>query len=592
MPAVQIIPFVPGRRPTDEARSAGLGSSEPIAFVNAGPGNRCLLLLEGRFTGEVEVTTVIGHTIRRRTAVPEAIGERSVLALDPDVDFAGDYSLVNRYFNTVLVEVRQGDAVDETRLDVFDLARMGSLYERIVERAVKPDAERQAPWLSHTTHPWFPVLSIGAHKAELYTRALVGDVVHKRQNLADPGWLTRVGLYLELLTGLGVIEAVKDDVGDLLTAEERAAVDGWDDLPLNVEGWRGVWGLRKIAQPIGLRNLLAKKKATLEFLHVHHEDLKHAIALAGPNPSNAQETWHRVFRDAERAVLAKTPAAFPELAMLPDELRRFILWHRRGHVSLGRALRLPGPLPMLVGDQDGLFASACNQYRASMNHVADWAREEGLMDHAGEECVPRQVSLLEAHMNQPTRVALLQARDGYAPERPLEVGADLPPDYTPPLADVAEALAGTPAFSVFTADEIEAVAKRARPLTIGPAERFIVQGQEGDTLFVLVEGTVEVFVRREDGTEVHLGTRPQGSVLGEMSLLTGAPRSATVRALDGALVYEIGRQQYEPILAARPELRHALEDAMAARLRAQDEALSASSRSRRRSALRARRARP
>ena len=67
-----------------------------------------------------------------------------------------------------------------------------------------------------------------------------------------------------------------------------------------------------------MRNLLAKKKATLEFLHVHHEDLKHAIALAGPNRTNAQETWHRVFRDAERAVLCKTPDAFPELEMLPD----------------------------------------------------------------------------------------------------------------------------------------------------------------------------------------------------------------------------------------------------------------------------------
>jgi FAD/FMN-containing dehydrogenase len=97
---------------------------------------------------------------------------------------------------------------------------------------------------------------------------------------------------------------------------------------------------------------------------------------------------------------------------------------------------------MLVGDQDGLFASACNQYRASMNHVADWAREQELMDHAGEECVPRQVSLLEAHMNQPSRVALLQRRDGYDSER-LEVGAELPPDYEPPLADLAKLLAGT-----------------------------------------------------------------------------------------------------------------------------------------------------
>ena len=89
-------------------------------------------------------------------------------------------------------------------------------------------------------------------------------------------------------------------------------------------------------------------------------------------------------------------------------------------------------------------------------------------------------------------------------------------------------------------------------------ERIIVQGQEGDSLFVVVEGTVEVLLRRADGAEVNLGTRATGTVLGEMSLLTGEPRSATVRAVDGALVYEVGRRQYEPILAARPELVDAL----------------------------------
>ena len=85
---------------------------------------------------------------------------------------------------------------------------MGSLYERIVAQLVIPDTERQVAGLSHAYHPWFPVLLIGAHKAELYTRALVGDIVHKRRNLADPGWLVRVGLYLEFLTALGIIEGV------------------------------------------------------------------------------------------------------------------------------------------------------------------------------------------------------------------------------------------------------------------------------------------------------------------------------------------------------------------------------------------------
>ncbi len=288
------------------------------------------------------------------------------------------------------------------------------------------------------------MLLIGAHKAELYTRALVGDIVHKRRDLADPGWLVRVGLYLELLTALGIVEAVKDDLGDLLTPAEREAFEtspAFAELRarVNADGWRGVWALRSIvtrglprAGPVSALNLMAKRRATLQFLHVHHEDLQHAIALAGPNVAHAQETWHRVFRDAERAVLRQTPDAFPELADLPGEVREFVLWHRQGQLGLTRALRVPGPLGKLLGDQDGLFGSACNQYRDSMNHVADWAREQGLMDHTGDEAVPRAVSLFEAHLNQPTRVALLQQRDGYDSDH-LEVGAELPAGFEPPL---------------------------------------------------------------------------------------------------------------------------------------------------------------
>ena len=575
MPTVEIVPFAPGRRPTDEARHPGLGSSDPVAFpqgdyyvlVAVRDGAGCTLELDGRAQGAAtDGTHVLALRDLPRSCPFETLFSQ-VVELDVRLTRAGA---------TV--------ARDHGRIEVYDVERFGSLYERIVERLVKPDTERQAPGLSHAYHPWFPVLAIGAHKAELYTRALIGDIVHKRRNLADPGWLVRVGLYLELLTALGIVEAVKDDAGDLLTPEERAT---FEDAPafapirarLNVDGWRGVWALRSIvlrglprAGPVSALNLLAKRRATLQFLHVHHEDLEHAIELAGPNTHHAQETWHRVFRDAERAVLRQTPAAFPELADLPPDVSRFVLWHRRGQLGLKRVLRVPGPLPRLLGDQDGLFGSACNQYRASMNAVAERARARGLMDHTGAESIPRGVSLFEAHLNQPSRVALLQRRDGYDVDR-IEVGAELPTGYEPPLHVLAELLAGTAPFELLNADEIALLARTARPLTFGPLERIIVQDEIGDSLFAVVEGTVEVFLRRPDGTEVDLGTRPSGSVLGEMSLLTGEPRSATVRAVDGALVYEVGRRQFEPILAARPELLAALAHSMEARLRGQDERL-------------------
>jgi hypothetical protein len=581
---IRIIPFSPGRRPTDEARHPGMGSSDAVAFREGA--YYLLLAVAGGAGCELVVG---GRAVAPTVFAPDGTLHEASLDVDRTYavvldDLPGEYSFATLFSQRLGLEVRltrDGETVasDDGRLEVYDVAQMGSLYERIVERLVKPDTERQAPGLSHAYHPWFPVLLIGAHKAELYTRALVGDIVHKRRDLADPGWLVRVGLYLEFLTALGIVEAVRDDAGDLLTPQEREAFETSPAFAairarINVDGWRGVWALRDIVTrglprsgPVSAMNLLAKRRATLQFLHVHHEDLKHAIELAGPNVAHAQETWHRVFRDAERAVLRQTPDAFPELADLPPEVRKFVLWHRQGQLGLTRALRVPGPLGKLLGDQDGLFGSACNQYRDSMNHVADWARAQRLMDHTGDESVPRAVSLFEAHLNQPSRVALLQQRDGYDAGT-LEVGAELPVGYEPPLRVLAALLGRTAPLDILTEQEIALLASTARPQLFGPLERIIVQGQAGDSLFAVVDGTVEVLLRRAGGEDVSLGTR-QACVLGEMSLLTGEPRSATVRAVDGALVYEVGRRQLQPLLNARPELVDALQDAMAARLRTQ-----------------------
>jgi CRP-like cAMP-binding protein len=79
-------------------------------------------------------------------------------------------------------------------------------------------------------------------------------------------------------------------------------------------------------------------------------------------------------------------------------------------------------------------------------------------------------------------------------------------------------------------------------------ERFAIQGTAGTSLFVVADGEVEVVLRRAEGPDLKVATLGRGEVVGEMSLLTGEPRSATVRAVDGALVYEIGQPQYAPLL--------------------------------------------
>jgi CRP-like cAMP-binding protein len=84
---------------------------------------------------------------------------------------------------------------------------------------------------------------------------------------------------------------------------------------------------------------------------------------------------------------------------------------------------------------------------------------------------------------------------------------------------------------------------------------------------VVGEGRLEVLVRQSDGIDKWIDSKQRGDVIGEVSLLTGALRTATVRAMDGAIVYEIGKQQYEPIIRARPGLADELAMLMEKHLR-------------------------
>jgi CRP-like cAMP-binding protein len=561
----RIVPFVPGRRPTDEDARPGLGSSDCAALVTGvDRDNRAVLLFEvsdlapdataeARIT--IDGTPLPGWECR---PVPLSDHARQRLEFWPERDLVGvDLGVTGGLLRTARVELRvmRGGAIvgrDEASIDVCDVRNLGSLYQRLIHRLITVDTLRQVkaaavadPGIAY--HPWYPVLTIGADKSALYTDAIVADIVGKEYHLTDPAWLLRVGVYLELLTVIGIIEAVRADVGDLLEPDERAAFETGDSFAeirrrVNPDGWREVWKRRSISfagfgsprlGPVSALNLMRKRDATLRFLDVHHADLKHAIELAGPNHFNSQETWQRVFRDAERAVLRKTAHVFPELEFMPPRAREFVLWQRHG-----------------VAGQKGVYPTACHHYRASMNEVANWAKARGLMDHAGADCVPPEASLLEALVHDPPRVAVLQRQDGLGPRLTVTEPA---PAHEPTLEEIERLLAEVPIFRMLSPDDVHALALGARPLLLGPTQRFVIEGREGTSLFLVGEGEVEVRLRKSDGTDWLVETMGRGEVVGEMSLLTGAPRAATERSVGETVVYEIGRQQFEPLLSAHPE---------------------------------------
>jgi len=97
-----------------------------------------------------------------------------------------------------------------------------------------------------------------------------------------------------------------------------------------------------------------------------------------------------------------------------------------------------------------------------------------------------------------------------------------------------------------------------------PAGAVIVnQGEEGDSLYLLAEGVLDVTIARPEG-ELTDRLVP-GAVFGEMSLLTGQPRSATIEALTDAVAYELRKDQLDPVLRRRPELLEGLAAIMAER---------------------------
>jgi CRP-like cAMP-binding protein len=555
-----------------------LGSSDCAALVTGEDrDNRAIALFDVSDLPDgatVEVTVTIDDEPlpgwERRPIEVRAPG-RQRIELRPEEDLAG-VSLgvaagLMRRARLELSVTLEGSTVasDETWFDVCDVRNFGSLYTRVLDRLVAVDTTRQAlaagvPDPGVAYHPWYPALRVGGDKAALYTAAVVADIVDKQHHLTDASWLLRVGVNLELLTCFGIFQALREEVGDLLEPDERAAFEESEAFSeirrlVNPHAWREAWGLRAIAfprfgtpraGPVSVLNLRRKRNATLRFLRVHHEDLKQAIELAGPNRFNAQETWQRVFRDAERAMLRQAGNAFPELSFLPAPAKEAVLWQRVG-----------------IAGQHGVFPTMCSQYRASMNSVADWAKARGLMDHAGPESVPLEASLLEAYVHNPSWVAVLQRQDGLGPNLTVAepaVGAE------PTIAEIEQLLAGIPILRMLSTDDVHALAVGARPLLLGPTQRFVVEGREGTSLFLVGEGTVEVRIRNDDGSDRLVDTMGPGAVVGEMALLTGEERTATVRSVGETVVYEISRELYAPLLAANPEWLDELAALMAERL--------------------------
>ena len=108
-------------------------------------------------------------------------------------------------------------------------------------------------------------------------------------------------------------------------------------------------------------------------------------------------------------------------------------------------------------------------------------------------------------------------------------------------------------FQTLPPSDLERVAEIAEERGYADGETIAVQGELGDELHIVTEGTIRVLQDR-DGSEHELARRGEGEVVGEMSLLTRMPRVASLVADGGVRTIRIGGREFESMLRERPEV--------------------------------------
>jgi cAMP-dependent protein kinase regulator len=141
------------------------------------------------------------------------------------------------------------------------------------------------------------------------------------------------------------------------------------------------------------------------------------------------------------------------------------------------------------------------------------------------------------------------------------VEADAAIDLEAPEPEI-EAAAGPPPpalFPGFSADELMAVMAGLRLVTFGPGELVVAEGEPGDSLFLVTSGSVKAWIRNREGRYVLVRRLGEGDFFGEISVLTGSPRTATVVAASACELLELDRPTLDGITAAHPRVREVLQ---------------------------------
>ena len=126
-------------------------------------------------------------------------------------------------------------------------------------------------------------------------------------------------------------------------------------------------------------------------------------------------------------------------------------------------------------------------------------------------------------------------------------------------------------------EELQVLLQGVRLLKFGLGETIVREGDAGDSLYIIRSGEVEVVAHANGTQEIHIRNLKPPAFFGEMALMTGEPRNATVRARTDAELVELSREGFVQLFKSHPASAATMSEIIAFRMSERRESLAAAS---------------
>lgn len=127
-------------------------------------------------------------------------------------------------------------------------------------------------------------------------------------------------------------------------------------------------------------------------------------------------------------------------------------------------------------------------------------------------------------------------------------------------------LARIPFFTDLPVDELDQIMAQLEVVNLKSGEILFREGEPGEHMYIVVSGNLEILMAPGTDNELILNRVPQGEYIGEMSLVTGAPRTASVRAHGDVVLLSMSRGQLMDLLQTHPQLASTMVHVLSHRL--------------------------